>query len=82
MSFSCDTVPQDSCSFRWRFWRFLTADGNFVLDHLIQSGPDDAVWLINGAGFFAERLRFGQFKQSVNEGTEVSVAGCDIGPQN
>ena len=58
---------------RWRFWRFLTADGNFVLDHLMVNDPDNAVWLMNGAGYFAERTRFNSFIGDGKEGKDVSV---------
>jgi hypothetical protein len=57
---------------RWRFWRYLTADGNFVLDHLEINAPDVAVWLTNGAAFMTERTRFGEFIGKLTETDEVS----------
>ncbi|KAJ2928430.1 hypothetical protein H1R20_g8661, partial [Candolleomyces eurysporus] len=59
----------------WKYWRYLVADGNFVLNHLRSHGlnKDKTVFLADGAGYMTQKARYDEYVERTNEGNEPST---------
>ncbi|TEB39680.1 hypothetical protein FA13DRAFT_1784375 [Coprinellus micaceus] len=59
----------------WMFWRYLTGDGNFVLNHKFRADLELVVFLFDGCGFFVESKKVARHllvaKDTPNEKTCV-----------
>ncbi|TEB28894.1 hypothetical protein FA13DRAFT_1632868 [Coprinellus micaceus] len=60
----------------WRFWRYLVADGNFVLNHLLRYSREQGVSLMDGAAFMAEITRYTRHLENVQDPKEIPTCNA------
>ncbi|KAF6744664.1 hypothetical protein DFP72DRAFT_825364, partial [Ephemerocybe angulata] len=55
----------------WKYWRYLTVDGNFVLNHIKFDGEEDIVWLTDGAGHVVSKEKLDNHLKKCSDTHEI-----------
>ncbi|KAF5319975.1 hypothetical protein D9611_011068 [Ephemerocybe angulata] len=58
---------------QWLYNRYLVTDGNFVLNHKVQKGSEDPIYLTDGAAYMTERNAYGKHLKTSREYVEAPL---------